>query len=197
MPAVVTAEDCTHLLITTVDGWLPDLGWQPDATLIACSLMYDEPTASDGSGGAVTRVLVGRDIDGGLYQAACSLGDTEQAVTAGGEPASVRIAATAEALTKILDNRVVGVLQLPTTGYIILHTVHPDGEEAYVATVFIDSTNATDDDQATAHSQKEWALLRHAPSSVEHTLRLVHRTDIGDREVWAAEPVRGAGPPRV
>jgi hypothetical protein len=199
LPTVVSAEECTDLLIATAGGWLPGLGWQPDATLVGCSLMYDEPTAETaGTNAAATRVVVANDTDGTLYQATSVPGDTRQAVVVGGEAADTRIAAVATALTTILDNRIVGVIQLPTTGYIILHTVHRDGEEAYEVQTFIDSANTMDDERATARVQDELTQLRqHAPSNVVHTLRLVHRTETGDRDVWAAEPVRGNGPPRA
>jgi hypothetical protein len=158
--------------------------------------MYDEPTVAGPIRVEAARVLVARDTDGRLYQATRSAAGAEAATVAvGGEAPSGRIAAVAAALTTILDNRVVAVYQLPTTGYVVLHTVHRDGEEPYEVGTFIDVANGMDDGQATAHAQAGLEQLRrHAPSNVEHTLRLIHRSEAGDRDVWAGEPVRGNRP---
>ena len=197
-PAVVSAEECTDLLVSTVAGWLPDLGWQPDATLVGCSLMYDEPAAAaTGAAGVVTatRVLIARDTDGRLYHATSPAGSGDTAVAVRDEAPGGRIAAIAEALTTILDNRVVAVFQLPTTGYILLRTVHPDGHNPYTVETFIDCAAVMDDAAATARAQAEATPLHSAPSNVVHTLRLVHRTDAGDRDIWTSDPLRGSGPP--
>ncbi len=197
LPAVAGPQECIDLLVSTVKGWLPDLGWQPDAVLVGCSLMYDEPAAAGPAGGTAGRVLVARDIDGRLYQATRSTaGGHAATVAVSGEAPSGRVAAVAQALTTILDNRVVAVFQLPATGYIVLRTVHPDGHNPYTVETFIDSAGVMDDDRATTHARAELDQLRqHAPSNVAHTLRLVHRTGTGDRDVWAGEPVRGNRPP--
>lgn len=194
LPTVVTAEQCTDLLISAVAGWLPQLGRQSDAALIGCSLMYD-----DTSGGetVASRVLVARDIDGRTYQATLPVGGSvDQTVVVDADPPSGRVAAIAQALTTILDNRAVVVIELPT-GYLLLHTVHRDGEYPYEVQSSIDPGNTLDDDAATTRAQAELAnLAKHAPGNVVHTLRLIHRTrEGGDRDIWAADPVRGAAPP--
>ncbi len=85
--------------------------------------------------------------------------------------------------------------RLPTTGYVVLHTVERDGEAPIVVTVFIDATGVLDDTTATEHVSADLTRLREAPANVTHTLRLVHRSDDGDRDVHTAGPVRGNGPP--
>ncbi|SNT65677.1 hypothetical protein SAMN05421812_12520 [Asanoa hainanensis] len=87
---------------------------------------------------------------------------------------------------------------LPTTGYIVLQTARRDGGQPTEATTFIDSAGRMDDAAAIAHVTAEVAALAaHAPSNVLHTVRLVHRTADGDRELLAPDPVRGAGQPLV
>lgn len=191
LPAVVNAQECADLLVSTVAGWLPDLGGEPDATLIGCSLMYDEPTAD----ATATRILVARDVDGRLYQATSPVGSGDGEVRVSDDAPSGRVAAVAEALTTILDHRIVTVFRLPTTGYLVLHTVHRDGEQPYDAICFIDAANTMDDRTAVAHAQAELEGLRTAPGNVQHTLRLIHRTEAGDRDVWTGEAVHGDGPP--
>lgn len=84
--------------------------------------------------------------------------------------------------------------RLPTTGYVIVHTLARDGHEPDQATVFIDSAGAMDDATATAHLIAEAEALRRAPANVSHTLHLVHRTGSGDRHIRTVGPVRGDRP---
>jgi hypothetical protein len=87
--------------------------------------------------------------------------------------------------------------RLPTTGYVVLHTWQCDGEPPQDATVFIDAAGVLDDATATALVQAELARLhQQAPGNVIHTLRLVHRTGDGDREIFTGAPVRGGAPAR-
>ncbi len=85
--------------------------------------------------------------------------------------------------------------RLPSTGYVVLHTVQRDGEQPYEVTVFIDTAGAMNDTTATEHMTADLTRLRDAPANVTHTLRLVHRTGDGDRDVHTAGPVRGSGAP--
>jgi len=85
--------------------------------------------------------------------------------------------------------------RLPATGYVVLHTVERDGEPPTVVTVFIDTAGVLNDTTATEHVSAEATRLRDAPANVTHTLRLVHRTADGDRDVHTAGPVHGNGPP--
>jgi hypothetical protein len=94
-------------------------------------------------------------------------------------------------------NPVVTTYRLPTTGYVVLHTWQRDGEPPQDATVFIDAAGVLDDATATARVQAELARLhQQAPGNVMHTLRLVHRTGDGDREIFTGAPVRGSAPAR-
>jgi hypothetical protein len=195
LPTVVGAQELADLLARTATGWLPDLGGEPDAALIGCSLMYDEP-ASDATGDATAgRVLVARDTDGRLYQGRYPAGGGVGDVRVSDDAPSGCAAVVAEALATILDHRILTVFRLPTTGYIVQHTVHRDGEQPYDATCFIDAANTMDDGTAIAHVQGDLEELHTAPRNVEHTLRLIYRTEAGDRAVWTGEPVRGDGPP--
>jgi hypothetical protein len=196
----VSVEELLDLLSCTVDAWMPLLQHpEPDATLIGCSLVYADrtPTSTDAT---VTRMVIACDIDGRTYRSArpANTGGAVIEVDDGDCPALTgRAAAIAQALHHLLGNRIVGVFRLPSTGYVVLHTTQCDGEAPDEYSTFIDSANTMDDHQAIAHVQAEIARLRqHAPSDVVHTLRLVHRTDAGDRDIWAGEPVRGSGPPR-
>ncbi|RSM53254.1 hypothetical protein DMB66_39205 [Actinoplanes sp. ATCC 53533] len=196
----VSVEELLDLLSGTVDAWMPLLQHpEPDATLIGCSLVYADrtPTSTDAT---VTRMVIARDIDGRTYHSARPANTSGAVIEVdhGDSPALTgRAAATAQALHHLLGNRIVGVFRLPSTGYVVLHTTQRDGKEPDEYPTFIDSANTMDEHQAIAHVQAEIAELRqHAPSDVVHTLRLVHRTDAGDRDIWAGEPVRGSGPPR-
>ena len=195
----VSVEELLELLSCTVAAWMPLLQHpEPDAALIGCSLVYAERTQA-GIDATVTRMVVARDIDGRTYHSVRpdDTGGAVIEVDDGDSPALTgRAAATAQALHHLLGNRIVGVLRLPSTGYVVLHTMQRDGEAPSEYTTFIDSANTMDDHRAIAHVQAEIAELRqHAPSTVVHTLRLVHRTEAGDRDIWAGEPVRGSGPP--
>lgn len=145
-------------------------------------------------------MVVARDIAGRTYHSVRpdNTGGEVIEVDDGDSPALTgRAAATAQALHHLLGNRIVGVFRLPSTGYVVLHTTQRDGEAPGEYTTFIDSANTMDDHRAIAHVQAEIAELRQqAPSTVVHTLRLVHRTEAGYRDVWAGEPVRGSGLPR-
>jgi hypothetical protein len=85
-------------------------------------------------------------------------------------------------------------ITLPDTGYVIIAQAHRDDTEPTRAQIFIDAAARMDDAAALAHVQTELATLaQHAPCNVVHTWRLVHRTAVGDRELLAPAPVRGAG----
>ncbi len=84
---------------------------------------------------------------------------------------------------------------LPSTRYVVLHTVHRDGDQPHEVTVFIDTAGVMNDTTAIRHVRAESDRLHDAPADVTHTLRLVHRTGTGDRDIHTAGPVRGIGAP--
>lgn len=113
------------------------------------------------------------------------------------DPPSRPIAAAADARHDIPGSRTVATYRLPTTGYVVLHTWQRDGEPPQDAAVFIDAAGVLDDTTATARVQAELARLhQQAPGNVVHTLRLVHRTGNGDRDIFTGGPVRGSATAR-
>jgi hypothetical protein len=187
-PARTDVERCVELLHATAGFWMPQLSLLPGATLVGCGLMYDDPAVNTG------RVMIARDTDGRLYHGAVPAGRSTRPHIAFGKLPDAHATAVADALATVLDHRVAGVYRLPSTGYVLLHQTRRDGEQPQTITRFIDTANAMDDTAAIAYAREEHRRLQDAPANVVHTLRLVHRTDAGDRDIWAGEPVRGDKP---
>lgn len=193
-PASVDVERCVELLHATAGFWMPQLSLHPGATLVGCGLMYDDLAATNATG-RKGRVMIARDTDGRLYHGAVPADRNTRPHIAFGKLPDAHATAVAEALATVLDHRVAGVYRLPSTGYILLHQTRRDGEQPQTITRFIDTANAMDDTDAITYAREEHQRLHDAPANVVHTLRLVHRTDAGDRDIWTGEPVRGDKPP--
>lgn len=84
-------------------------------------------------------------------------------------------------------------ISLPTTGYIVLHTIHRDGDTPNLVTN-IECKPKTDADAIAKFTADVDQLRRNAPADVLHTLRLGDRTGAGDRVLVSDVTVRGAGP---
>jgi hypothetical protein len=193
-PAPADVERCVELLHTIAGFWMPQLSLLPGATLVGCGLMYDDPAATDATGGT-GRVMIARDTDGRLYHGAVPADRNTRLHIAFGKLPDAHAIAVAEALATVLDHRAADVYRLPSTGYILLHQTRRDGEQPQTVIRFIDTANAMDDTDATTYAREEHRRLHGAAADVVHTLRLVHRTDAGDRDIWTGDPVRGDQPP--
>jgi len=87
------------------------------------------------------------------------------------------------------------VVAIPRTGYMVLHTVARDGKEPYDSIYIPDPTAVTNDITALEHFRATMRNLLDAPSNVIHTMRLIHRTPAGDRDLSGPHSVRGRGVP--
>jgi hypothetical protein len=189
-------ERYVELLHATAGSWMPDLSRLPGATLVGCALMYDGSAATPSiEPETAGRVVIARDTDGRLYHGAALADRTIRPLIAFGKLPDERATAVADALATVLDHRIAGVYQLPATGYILLHQTHRDGEQPQTVSRYIDATNTMNDDDATTYAREELQRLRSTATNVVHTLRLIHRTTSGDRDIWTGAPVRGDKPP--